>query len=246
MTVAQDLVQSALEMVNVVGVGQTPATAHLNRGLLVLNRMLDSWSTEPHAVFATRTINFPLVPGQGTYTIGAGGQVNVPRPQDLLVGPGRAYLTDQTQNRYPVEVVPQDKWQMIGNISINSQVPDTAWYDPQFPLGIINIFPLPLISYTITFNTILELVSFATLQTAYAMPQGYQEAIECNLAVELKPYFPAGGALSPVVMKLAMEGKGNIKRANLKEVVAVYDTEIVSRGSPTYNIFRDSSGGATQ
>jgi hypothetical protein len=241
MAVAADLIQSSLEMINVVGVGQVVNVAHQNRALAVLNRMLDSWSTEPHACFAQRTINFPLVVNQGTYTIGAGGQVNVSRPQDLRVGPGAAYLTDTTNNRYPVEVVPQDKWQMIGNIQINSQVPDTAWYDPQFPLGIINIFPLPALPYTITFNTILELVSFATLQTAYAMPQGYQEAIEANLAVALKPYFPAGGPLNPVVAKLAMEGKGNIKRANLKEVVAVYDDEIVSRGTPTYNIYRDSS-----
>ncbi len=226
MTIAADLVQSALEAINVVGVGQTSNVAHLNRGLSVLQRMMDAWSTQPHACFAWRLIQFPLVVNQETYTVGPGGQVNVVRPQSILEGPGAAYLTDTNLNRYPVNVVPQDYWQLIGNVgSVNSQVPDTVWYDPQFPLGVIHVFPLPYLSYVMTLSTDLELVQFPTLQTAFAMPPGYQRAIELNLAVELKAL-------------------GDVKRKNLTEVVAMHDQEIVSRGTPAYNVYTDRGGGS--
>jgi hypothetical protein len=244
MTVAQDLIQSALEANGVVGVGQTPATPHLNRGLSVLQRMTDSWSTQPHACFAWRIINVPLVVNQQTYTVGIGGQVNVVRPQEILSGPGAAYITDTNFNRYPVNVVEQDYWQLIGNVgSVNSQVPDTVWYDPQFPLGIINVFPLPYIAYTLTLSTELELVNFATLQTAFNMPPGYQRAIELNLAVELKEYFPAGGPLKPSLIKAAQDALGDVKRKNITQVVAIHDNEIVSRGTPAYNVYTDRGGG---
>jgi hypothetical protein len=42
-----------------------------------------------------------------------------------------------------MEVVPRDKWNQIGNRSstITSQIPSVLFYDPQFPLGVINVFP---------------------------------------------------------------------------------------------------------
>lgn len=240
--VAQDLIQSALEKLGAYGVGQTVNTQDLDRSLEVMNAMLDSWSAESLSVFAWETITFPLVANQGAYTIGTSGSPNIShtRPMDLRTGPGAAYLQDTNLNNYPVDVVPQDYWQMIGNRSVNSQIPDTVFYDPQFPNGIINVFPLPSIAYNMIVNAVLQLTQYATLQTTVTLPPGYKYAIENNLAVELKPYFPAG-KLADSVIVAAMNGKGVIKRRNIREIVAVYDQEIVSRGAPTYNIYRDSN-----
>ena len=244
MTIAQDLCQSALEMANVYGVGQLCTnTGHLNRVFSVLNRMLDAWSVEAHSVFAWQSITFPLVVNQGQYTIGpTGANITNTRPIDVRTGDGAAYLQDTNLNNYPVKVVPQDIWQLIGNRSINSQVPDTLWYDPQFPNGVINIFPLPSIGYTMVFNAVLQLNQFPSLTSTFSFPPGYQEAMETNLAVAIKPYFPAGGPLRPELLLMAKEGLGRVKRANLREVISNYDQEVVSRGAPTYNIYRDANG----
>jgi hypothetical protein len=240
-TTAGDIIQSSFEEINAYGVGETINTAHSARALAVLNNMLDSWNTERLAVYAWQTISFALTPNKASYTIGTSGSpdINNTRPQDLRQGPGAAYLQDTNLNNYGLEVVPQDKWQMIGNRSVNSQVPDTLWYDPQYPNGTINIFPVPSLAYTVFCNAVLQLAQFASLTSTFTFPPGYAQAIQKNLSVQLKPYFPAGGPLNPLIIEAARESKGNIKRGNIREIVAVYEDEIVSRGAPTYNIYRD-------
>ena len=63
-------------------------------------------------------------------------------------------------------------------------------------------------------------------------------ALKTNLAVELHPYY-LEGEINPLIMRSASTSKANVKRTNTKPVKAVFDPEIVSRASPTYNIYRD-------
>ena len=120
-----------------------------------------------------------------------------------------------------------------------SDLPDTLFYDPQFPLGIINIFPLPLLAYTVYFDARLQLQSISNLATAFSLPPGYMKAIIDNLAVEAWPWFKQG---DPPLKMVETAGKslGNIKRTNIKQSPAPYDSAVVSRAASTYNIYSDT------
>lgn|SRR5574337_493798 len=243
MTSAQDIIQAALEELGVYAPGEVMTAADSSRGLWSLNSMLDSWSNESLFTYAIQTYSVPLAIGQQQYTVGPSGQVNAVRPIRILDGPGTAYVVDQSQNRYPISVIPQDQWNQIGLLNTNSQIPTMIFYDPQYPLGILNVFPLPSMTYTLYFDAYLQLSEFANLETQLSLPPGYQDAIQHNLAIRLQPYFQRA-QISPVVVELASTSKAAIKRSNLRSNVAGFDSAIVSRGTPTYNIFRDARNGS--
>ena len=241
MTTPSDIIAAALVKAKVYAVGEQILDADMAQGLQSLNVMLDSWSNETLTVFANLTQTFTLVPGTQAYTIGPGGTWSGTRPLSIDQGPGVAFITDTSGNRYDVAVVPQDRWNQIGLISSNSDLPDTMFYDPQFPLGIINIFPIPLIGYQFTFTCLLPLLDLASPSTLINLPPGYQKAMEDNLAIELEPFFPTA-ELTRNLIEMAAKSKGNVKRTNTKWLQAIFDGEIVSRATPTYNIYRDAPG----
>lgn len=243
MTTALDIITDAYQMLGVYGTSDTLSSGDSTLGLTTLNDMLDSWSNESLTTFATLEQSFTLVPGQQSYTIGAGGQINLTRPIRILEGPGSAYVQDSNGNNYPMEVVPRDKWNQYTNRSslVTSDFPSVLFYDNQYPLGTINVAPFPQTAYTCFFDSYLQLVDLANLTTSISLPPGYVLAMKTNLAVALHPYF-TDQPLNPIIVARAMESKGNVKRANSRIITAVFDKEIVSRSQISYNPYTDSVG----
>lgn len=246
MATAQDIVQDSLELLQVYAAGEVVSDADAQRTLSILNDMLDAWSNDSLACYATLEQSVVLTIGKQTYTIGPGGDINLTRPLQILDGPGTAYVQDANGNNYPVTVVPQDQWNLLGNRSnlIQSNFPDTLFYDPQFPLGIINIFPSPTSAYKMFWDSYLQLTTFPSLTTAVSFPPGYKRAIVTNLALTAKPYFKTA-QLDPLILAEAMMRLGSIKRTNMRPNVAVMEPELVSRAQLSYNIFTDRVGSST-
>lgn len=241
---AQDIITRAMRAIQALGTGETPSAAEANDGLVAFNAMLDSWSNEGLASYELQEQSFTLIIGQAGYTIGSGGNINVARPLDIL----QAYIQDTGGNNYLMTILPRDKWNQIGNRSstITSQIPTVLFYDPQYPLGIINIFPTPLIAYTCFFDSTLDQALFATLTTQLSMPPGYERAYVSNLAMEMVLLgFETTLDEKQLAMlsNVASSSKANIKSTNIKEEIADYDPMLISREKSTYNIYRDSGGG---
>lgn len=242
MPTARDIIQGALEQIRVYSPAEQASDPDIARGFVVLNDMLDSWSNENLACYAILEQSCPLVPGQQQYTIGPGGNVNGTRPLKLINTPGSAYIQDPNGQNYPLDVIEKDFWNLIGNRSsiVTANVPNTLYYDSQYPLGFLNFYPVPNQGgYTAYFDSWLQLTDFGTLSTAMSFPPGYKKAIQDNLAIELEVYFPMA-VITPALMRAAAMSKGNIKRTNQKEVIALYDAEIVAKPSQSsYNIYTD-------
>jgi hypothetical protein len=235
---AKDIIQDSLELLGVYGPGDQMSAADAARSLSVLNDMIDVWSNESLACFAWHTTSFQFQPGVSQYSIGTGGTINDIRPLRVSNDAGSAYLLDVNDNRYPMDVLDQMSWNLRVTASINSDLPDTLFYDPQFPLGLINIWPTPNLAYYCYFSSYLQLGDFASLTSAFNLPPGYKRAIVTNLALSLKPYF-TGSQIDPLVIEEARQTKGSVKRNNLRSQRSVYEPELIARGSATYNIYSD-------
>lgn len=241
MTTAADILNRAGRAIGYLGQTEVMTAADINAALAAFNAMLDSWSSSESLIaYLQIQQNFPLTIGQQTYTIGTGGNWNTTRPQEII----NAFIRDSNNLDYMMSVIPQDEWDAIGQKNITSQIPTTLFYYPSFPLGQINIFPVPLLSYQLYFDSTLDQVTFSTLTQALAMPLGYERAYVSNLALELMANgFPCLlnqqqlGALTAS----AMEAKGNVKRSNIKIVRAKYDESIVAKSYATYNIYSDGN-----
>lgn len=231
-TTAEDLIEQALSKILVLGVQDTLSDADTQKGLDTLNLMLDGWHTEGLMVYATKEDTKVLTGMDGQYTIGSGGDINVTRPVKIT----DAYVLGSGV-RYPLDLMGQVRWDAL-SYPATYGIPRKLFYDPQYPLGIINLYPIPATSaYTLYLHSYLQIESFATLTEAFSLPPGYARAIIANLAVELCPDF--GKAIDPVLAKIAFQSKNALKRLNAREVVAKIDSALLPRGG-MYDINSDS------
>jgi hypothetical protein len=238
MTTAADIITASARALGYLGRTEVMSAADATDGLSCFNRLLDSWSNESLMSYVILQRSFPLVAGTQNYTIGTGGMINATRPYDII----SAFLRDSNANDYPMRVITQQEWDDIGEKGITSQIPDMLFYSSQYPLGVISVFPVPLIGYTVFYNSTTDQVDYSVLTTALSLPVGYERAYVLNLALDMQsagfPVLLDEKSYARLVQNAA-EAKGNIKRANIKEMVAEFDPSIVSRSNATYNIYMD-------
>lgn len=241
MTTANQLFTRSAKALGYLGRTEVLSAGDANDILVLFNSMLDSWSNENLLSIVVLERSFALQVGVNSYTIGSGGVINTTRPLDI----GMAYVQDSGNNNFPMRIQTRDKWNEIGNrgSTITSQIPTDLFYDPQYPLGVINIFPTPLIAYNVFYDSTQQQVDASGLTYTFSMPEGYERAYYTNLALEMMangfPCLLDDKQLGRLITA-ASESKANIKRTNIKDVIANYDPSIVARSDATYNIFNDS------
>ena len=231
MTTANDLIARSLRIAGALGAGETMDSDEAADGLTALNTMLDSWRIKRAMVYHIKEEEFTLVAGQSVYTIGTGGNFSTTRPDKIEY----AYIRENG-NDYYMEVVTVDAFKRITNKTVSSDLPDHLYYETEYPLGKIHIYPEPSQANLIYLNTWQILQSFATLTEEIALPPGYERAIVYNLAEEIAPEF--GVELSAGASKIANESKQNLVRINARPVIAKIDSAITGRGD-RYNIYGD-------
>jgi hypothetical protein len=238
MPTALQIITRAAQALKYLGRGEQLTAADANDALSALNAMLDSWSGENLASFANVTASTTVTINDPTYTVGSGGNIDMTRPDGIL----QAWIRDASNLDYPLTILPQYEWNRIGDKNITSQIPTTLFYDPQYPLGTINLFPIPLIGNTLYFNAIIQQTSFSTMTHSLSAPPGYERAYVLNLAVEMMSAgFPCmlDEKETARLYENASEAKANIKRKNIREVIADMDPAVVSRSAATWNIYSD-------
>lgn len=199
LTTAQDWIYIALRKCGEMRPGYLPSPELLADALTEWGSLFDSWAAE-------RTMGFSIP--QYTYAVtGAGSQSNGngyligptahaagnihdfqgPRPNSIVranlvmtnVGPQPVYI--------PIRMISAEEWAALAIRQIPAiNVTNLAYYDPQFPNGVFNVFP-PLNGNSIELFTWQALAVPATLGSSYSAPPGYQDAIIYSLASRLWP-----------------------------------------------------------
>lgn len=80
MATALSLINGAMDVIGTKAVNETLQAADAQDGLRRLNQVVASWRTQFGTILAVQRTIFPLVANQQTYTIGLGGDFDVPRP----------------------------------------------------------------------------------------------------------------------------------------------------------------------
>lgn len=109
-TTAQTIITGAFDLIGVLQSGEDPSAPDAQDALRRLNNMVSSWRTQFGTVYAVERYLFPIVSGQQSYTIGLGGEFDVPRPMTvvgaglLLNGLGAALSATITRSGYTATV----------------------------------------------------------------------------------------------------------------------------------------------
>ena len=214
---AYDLINSALRLDGVIAGEEVANFNDANLGLMVLNDMIDAWNAERQAIYTTRIDDFPFVGGQQVYTIGTGGDFDIPRPARIDSMSAILLNTPSNPVEVPISIYSIDDWQTQVPVKVVAgSFPQICYDDGAFPLRSLNFWPIPQGQPCSARIYSWQGLGAQTLTSQIAFPPGYSEAMRYNLAVRLGAEFAAPA--SAVVAQLAILGLARIKSMNAPDL----------------------------
>ncbi len=224
MATVQTLIDRSLRLIGAVESGESATATESADALTALNAMIESWQTEKLIVYSLVDTALTLTPSDASYTVGPSGNFNLtPRPFVLE----NIYLRASDID-YPIQVVDQARWYAIPDKTSDSDIPIFAYYEPTYPTGTLQLWPVPNTAHSLHIVTWTPVSSFAAVGTTVALPQGYERALTYNLAVEIAPEF--GKEASGSVQNIAVESKAAVKRANQRPMIAYTELQHLAQG----------------
>jgi hypothetical protein len=183
--------------------------------------LIDALNLDSLAVYQTTNDQVTLVPGQGTYTIGTGGDFSLPRPVQV----NSAYVEYQGVS-FPLDETTQEEFNLITLKSMSQVLPLFFLYLNTYPLGIFQLWPIPSAAITLSF-TVDRVVASLASSDVLSLPPGYSKMFKFNLAKDLAPQFNV--PLSQDIARIAKESLADVKRANRTSALASFDNALTTR-----------------
>lgn len=210
----REVCTGALRLIGVTQRGSAPSAEDMQVAVYSLRSMLESWSTESLQVFYTTTLEFDFIPGKAEYSLGPTGDWISERPMSLSY----AYLRYATGSGAPIDqqmqILNDAQRASITAKSIQSPIPTTVYYNPEWPDAKLTFWPVPSATYKAILWLDMPLTEFVDLSDELQFPRGYEQAIRYNLAVNLAPEFGRDDKLTPAVIDTAARSKTKLKVIN--------------------------------
>lgn len=185
MTVATDIISDAALMAGIGDVYNPLDGNAIGYGFRLLTRMLDNWSLEGGPLFnivdsqgaPTPTPGFTLTPGQSVYTIGPVNLLGV-RPTVIH----DIYLLDNNNVSYYQREIQADEYtRLIYKVAPGR--PDRYYPNWNETTVTVTFYPTPAYNDQVHVLYLYPLIDPTAPGSTINLPQGYEEALICNLGV---------------------------------------------------------------
>jgi hypothetical protein len=238
MPTAQQIITSALLQLGVVRVGQTPASTELDNGLLALNRLLDSWSTERLLIPVVGANFYSLSGSQASYEVGPTA-TDFPGTRPIRID--SANFVQQQMSAVtvsfssPLQLISESDYFAIVDKTATSDIVEKLYYAPSLPNGTFYLWPIPNVTSPcqLQVNAWTPLAEFPSLGTSVPLATGYERAIVFNLATNLQPDM-VGSQLTPETIAIAQESKAYIAKLNALMLPESPDVAIPPSTTPLF------------
>ena len=220
---AFDLIKAALRLINAIAPGETPTATEANDGLVSLNDLLETMSTESLSVYGQANQTFSTVSGQATYTIGAGADWDTARPINI----DDAFCSLNGID-YPVKPWSQEDYNAIILKTQQQGIVERLLYVNDNPFGLVTLYPVPADVMPITLSMRRILDSIPDLSTVLIYPPGYLLYMRYALAILMAPDY--GRTVAQEIRDVHNVAKGNISRANIPRRYAKFDSALLGDG----------------
>ena len=228
---AQQIIDQALKLIGVLGVGTTLTDQEYTDSLLTLNLMIDRWNLTDLLVYSTNPHTFPFTPGKQKYTLGVGGDFNMIRPSKI----DHISVLINTNPDLPIEV-PLDAnfdlegWQNIVVKNITNLFPLYCYNNTGYPFMELNFWPIPQAATSSVVLYTWDLMPYiANLTDNVDLPTGYIDAIIYNLAIRLAQMFDR--VPSADLIKEAANAKSDINDINSGSIALKLDPAFGGKSS---------------
>ena len=234
MSTVREMIRRSLQLIGVVGQGEELESVEANDALSALNDLIASLSIEGAVIYEETRESFTLIGGKAEYTIGSGGDFDTARPIRIL-----SAFTVQGGISYSIDIQDQLYYADVAQKGLATDFPSVLYYDADYPLGNILLYPVPTGAYDLHLYSEKPLSSLATLDTVLSYPPGYERMLRYNLACEVAPEY--GISPLPKVQEVANRSLRSVKNANRMndDNKAQVDDALVRMNFSSYNIYGD-------
>lgn len=182
----QALVNLALKLCGVGGVGVDPSAEDSNDAFTLLNMMLAEWQTKRWLVYSLVDTAVAST-GAISYSVGPTSDFAIARPDRLEAAFFRMNVTSPTaQVDYPVRLLQAREDYNRITLKTLTTFPLIAFYDAEYPVGNVFFWPVPPAGeYEMHITTKTAIGAFSGLTQTVSLPPNYQNALLYNLAERL-------------------------------------------------------------
>lgn len=213
----------------------------------VWNKMVDALQLDGETVSHVARLLYNVVPGQGDYTVGPGGDFDPGQgisssgaygeiPSNYPVRIERASMVLTTNEfggagppEYPIFPMTIDEWQTWTLKGQINNWPRRFYYEPSYPLGILHILYVPANTNQIALYLEQNIAAIDALGDALLdFRPGYQDALEALLGLRLARRHPEV-QVSPELKEASAEAWRLIKTNNSRPLAKVNDMSGAAR-----------------
>lgn len=217
-TTVNDVVKQAYSDLGVIREGGSINHSQLTYGINKLNDLIDSLNLDNTFPYYNQQEEFSLVASTSEYTIGTGGTFNTTRPLEIKKA---TIIKDNIT--YPVEIVDYQTWMDISDKTDETQLPYILYYETNFALGKIYLYPTPSEVVTLNIASEKQLGQYSSGDT-FTLPPGYKKALTDALTMELWEKYPDESIYDTLAAK-ASKSMGRIKGQNFKNLMVPAQTD---------------------
>ena len=231
------LIRLMLRDAGVNGVGQAPRAEDNNDVLTTLNMMLDEWATKRWLVYHLVDVSVPVT-GAISYTIGAGGDFNTTRPDQVQAAFFRSTINASQPVDYPLrDIGSREDYNRIAIKSVGTW-PSWYWYDAAYPLGVVYPWPVPNSGGGELHLSLKQpFTHFPDLVTDINLPPAYVNALRWCGAQRIRPMYQL--PRDPQLDGLARAALAAIRGPNIQMPRLRMPAGIPTSNS-RYNVYSDS------
>ena len=209
------LMTDALFQAGVIQEGVLPSLNQVNRAFKYFSRMTDQWMLEgqlAHVPFHVEP--FTVTEEKLVYTIGPDSDADITIRSMATIETISIQYFEQNAWESTLRKVDWDTIVRQTRHDLSGTWPSLYYYEAAWPIGCIyfNIKPIQ--------GTIIKVVGKAdwldegTIDGVITLPEGYEEAVACNLAVRLATAYQK--PVSQMLYKMAKDSKKNLRKRNYR------------------------------
>lgn len=239
-TTANDIITLAFKDAGILGVGQSMLPEDYNDALTRMNMMIAQWRVKRWLVW--HLVDKSVVStGAQSYTVGPGGDIDVPWRPDKLESAFFRMLGGSTGGQavdYPLQIL--FAYEDYARITLKSLVSfsQCIFYDSAYPMGRIYPWPVPQANlYSVHIIIKQVLTEFADLTSTFDFPPEYLAALHYNMVVRLRAAYRMPEDVN--YTGLAADAMQTLRSANAQIPSLVMPDNLVRPG--VYNIYSDQT-----
>lgn len=237
---AVDVVSGAARLAGILASGDALQGSEPADCLLILQQMIDEWQADGLKIFTEDINTFPFILGQQSYTLGTGGNFNIPRPAHIK-RMGCQILSNPTQpSEVPITLLDVDGWANVRVKNIAGSYPLFCYDDGGFPLRTLNFWVIPGLASNVVIYSWELLKTFPDWNTTdITFPPAYAQAIKYNLALCLCAEFKTQP--DALTVSTAMSSLAALKELNLPSPILRCDPGLSGTGFSVYDWRSDTT-----